>query len=247
MNDGTTRFSNRAEDYAKYRPTYPREIIDAILDGFVEPSVADLGAGTGISARLLADAGARVFAVEPNAAMRSAIPARGKVTIVNGTAEATALPDASIDIITAFQAYHWFNAGSVLAEAARITKSRSRFAAVWNHRDRDDQFTGAFEAIVDRYDTTGGAADRSRRSGTVFSDLERADWKNVRKISESHEHPLNFEAMLGFVRSASYLPREGDEYEAMVAELRRLYDRQAARNPVRFIWKTEAFIGDRYD
>lgn len=247
MNDSTTRFSNRAEDYALYRPTYPREIVAAILDGFTEPSVADVGAGTGISATLLAYAGATVYAIEPNDAMRAAIPGHERITAVDGTAEATTLQNASVDIVTAFQAYHWFDPVAVLAEAIRITKPRARFAAVWNHRDREDPFTAAFEAIIDRYDTTGGAADRSRRAGTVFTDLERAGWRNVRKISASHEHPLTFDGMAGFVRSASYLPREGTPYDAMTAELRQLFDREAASNPVRFIWKTEAYIGDRHD
>lgn len=246
MIDGTKRFSNRAEDYARYRPAYPRAIIYAILDGFADPVVADLGAGTGISAQLLADAGATLYAIEPNAAMRSAIPANTRITTVDGTAEKTTLPNASVDIITAFQAYHWFDPGAVLAEAARIAKPRARFAAVWNHRDRDDAFTGAFEAVVDRYDLSGGDIDRSRRAGTVFSDLESAGWKNVRKIVASHEQPLDFDAMIGFVRSASYLPRDGDRYDAMAAELRELFQREAARSPVRFIWTTEAYIGERH-
>ena len=114
MNDSTTRFSNRAEDYARYRPTYPGEIIAAILRDFSEPAVADLGAGTGISAKLLANAGATVYAVEPNAAMRAAIPQSGRITPVDGTAENTTLPNGSVDIVTAFQAYHWFEPPAVL-------------------------------------------------------------------------------------------------------------------------------------
>ena len=246
MSDSTTRFSTRAGDYARYRPSYPLEIIDAILDGFINPTVADLGAGTGISAKLLADAGARVYAVEPNAAMRSSIPNDERITIIDGTAEATTLPNAGVDMIVAFQAYHWFEPQAVLSEAKRIAKPRSRFAAVWNHRDRDDFFSGAFEAIVDRYDVSGGNIDRSRRSGTVFADLESGGWQNVRKISASHEHQLDLDAMMGFVRSASYLPREGKTFEAMAAELRELFARESTTRRVRFIWNTEAYIGERY-
>ena len=246
MNDSTTRFSNRAEDYARYRPTYPREIVDAILDGFTNAVVADLGAGTGISARLLADAGASVFAVEPNAEMRAAIAPHERIAVIDGTAERTTLASASVDVIAAFQAYHWFDPAAVLAEAARIAKPQARFAAVWNHRDRDDAFTGAFESIVDKYDVSGGNIDRNRRSGTVFDDLNFAGWQNVRKVSASHEHPLTWDTMMGFVRSASYLPREGSPYQAMAIELRELYDRELAHGPVRFVWKTEAYIGERY-
>jgi len=120
MSDSTTRFSDRADDYARFRPTYPREIVDAILAGFDNPAVADLGAGTGISSRLLADAGARVFAVEPNAPMRAQIVSSTNVTPIDGRAETTSLPEASIDIVTAFQAYHWFKPEAVFTEVARI-------------------------------------------------------------------------------------------------------------------------------
>ena len=122
--DSTTRFSKRAEDYARYRPSYPAEAIAAILDGFTEPRLADLGAGTGISSALLADAGAHVFAIEPNAAMRSSVPSRPEIVVVDGTAESTTLPDRSVDVITAFQAYHWFDPDRVLGEAERVRPIR---------------------------------------------------------------------------------------------------------------------------
>ena len=115
--DPTTRFSKRAEDYARYRPTYPADAVAAILDGFTKPRVADLGAGTGISSVLLADAGAHVFAIEPNAAMRASIPSRSDIEVIDGTAETTTLPNRSVDVVSAFQAYHWFEPDRVLAEA----------------------------------------------------------------------------------------------------------------------------------
>lgn len=245
MTDSTQRFGNRADDYARYRPSYPPEIVTAILEGFPNASVADLGAGTGISARLLANAGAFVYAVEPNGAMRAAVPSSERIRAVDGTAEATTLERSSVDVVTAFQAYHWFEPPAVMREAARIAKPRARFAAVWNHRDRSDPTTAAYEAIVDRYDTSGGAIDRSRRAGTVLEDLRAAGWSNVRVVTGRHEHPLDWEALIGFVRSASYLPREGDAYDAMAAELRAEFERQSRRGPVRFVWCTQAHIGDR--
>ncbi len=246
MNDSTTRFSNRVDDYVRYRPTYPAEIIDAIVEGFTSPIVADLGAGTGISAVILAQSGARVHAVEPNALMRGAIRHDERISVVDGTAEATTLPDASVDVVTAFQAYHWFDPAAVLEEAVRIGRTRVRFAAVWNHRDRNDELTAQYESIIDRYDVSRGGIDRNRRAGTVLDDLRRTGWTDVRTVEASHEHPLNWEAMIGFVRSASYLPREGDAYDAMAGELRAVYDRQAAAGNVRFRWTTRAYIGERY-
>ena len=136
MSDPITRFSTQAGDYALYRPSYPRDAIDAVLDGFSKPDVADPAVRAGISSIALADAGARVFAVEPNANMRGSIPTRADIVVIDGTAEVTALPDHSVNIVTAFQAYHWFTPDRVLTEAARIGRARTRYAAVWNERDR---------------------------------------------------------------------------------------------------------------
>lgn len=236
------RFTNRVDDYAKYRPSYPTAIVAAILDGFVAPVVADVGAGTGISARLLAQAGARVLAVEPNAEMRAKIEVRTGITVVDGSAESTTLADSSVDIMTAFQAYHWFEPDSVLVEARRILRARGRFAAVWNHRDRTDRFTGAYESIVDRYDESGGDIDRTRRSGTVLDDLRRHGWQNPRVVTASHRRALDWETLIGAARSSSYLPKSGTAYETMERELHRLFESWPA--PPEFIYLTDAYIAE---
>lgn len=241
--DSTTRFSARADDYKLHRPSYPKAAIAAVLDGFASPRVADLGAGTGISTALLADAGAHVFAVEPNAAMRSAIAPRADVTIVDGTAEATTLPDASVDIVTAFQAYHWFDPPRVLAEVARIGRTRARFAAVWNERDENDPFTGAYGAIIRSYfqDDT----ERRRRGNAVEDDLRAAGWTQVRTLRFEQAQELDWERLIGRARSTSYLPREGPAYDAMAAELRALYDRAAEFGGARFVMTTGVHLGER--
>jgi ubiquinone/menaquinone biosynthesis C-methylase UbiE len=96
------RFTNRAEDYAKYRPSYPSAVIDRILAKLNNISViiADIGAGTGISSRLLADRGVKVIAIEPNSAMREVATAHPLVEFHDGHAEHTQLPDASISVVS---------------------------------------------------------------------------------------------------------------------------------------------------
>lgn len=236
------RFTERANDYARYRPSYPKECIAAIVDGFIAPVVADLGAGTGISSRLLADAGARVFAVEPNAPMRAKIDEHRGVTVVDGSAESTTLPDCSVDVVTAFQAYHWFDPDAVLREARRIAQPHGRFAAVWNHRDRTDLFTGAYESIVDRYDESGGAIDRTRPSGTVMEDLRRLGWRDARVMTASHRRPLDWKTLIGLARSASYLPKSGADYDAMESELRRLFESWPGE--AAFVYVTYAYVAE---
>ncbi len=241
--DPTIRFSKRAEDYARYRPSYPADAIAAVLDGFTKPRVADLGAGTGISSVLLADAGAHVFAIEPNAAMRASIPARSDIDAIDGTAETTSLPARSVDVVTAFQAYHWFDPDRVLAEAERIGRERVRFAAVWNERDERDPFMREYSDIIRGY--MSDDTESRRRATAVDSDLRRRGWSNVRVLDFRHEKPVDWDGLLGRTRSASYLPREGPAYESMAAELRRLYDRAAESGGAHFVLTTAVHLAER--
>src|SRR5262249_9155206 len=115
--DPTQRFTDRAADYVKYRPGYPAAAIDAVIAGLGPPEgivAVDVGAGTGISARLLAARGVNVVAVEPNRAMRESAVPHERVTWRDGTAEATALDDASFGLALAAQSFHWFKQDDAL-------------------------------------------------------------------------------------------------------------------------------------
>ncbi|HTX56721.1 MAG TPA: class I SAM-dependent methyltransferase [Candidatus Acidoferrales bacterium] len=241
--DSTKRFGDRAADYALYRPSYPREAIEAVLEGFDAPDVADLGAGTGISSVLLADAGAHVFAVEPNAAMRSRILERADVEVVDGTAEGTTLAGHCVDVVTAFQAYHWFVPDRVLTEARRIGRRRVRFAAVWNERDERDPFVMAYSEIIRRYMTDD--TETRRRTKTVDRDLREHGWSNVRVREFPQVVPVDWDALIGRTRSASYLPSSGPAYDEMAAELHALYDRAGEFGGARYALLTSVHLGER--
>jgi ubiquinone/menaquinone biosynthesis C-methylase UbiE len=143
------RFSNRAEDYAKYRPSYPTAAIDQILAGLDQPVAADIGAGTGISARLLADRGAKkVWAIEPNSAMYAVAKPHPHVEFQQGSAEQTGLASQSVDLITCCQAFHWFEPIATLAEFHRILQPAGRLALMWNERDQTDPFTQEHNEII---------------------------------------------------------------------------------------------------
>lgn len=146
-----TYFSDAAADYAKYRPRYPDAAIDAILEGLGLPSqivVAEIGAGTGIASRQLAECGVRVIAIEPNQEMRQAAQSHPLVEFCEGTAEATNLPDASVDLVVCFQAFHWFNREESLAEFRRILKPSGRLALVWNYWESEDRFTSDYYGLL---------------------------------------------------------------------------------------------------
>lgn len=127
------RFSDRVAHYVKYRPSYPVAAIDIIFGGLGNPVqliAADIGAGTGISSRLLAERGISVIAIEPNTEMRQAAKSHELVEFREGTAEVTNLPDASVDLVTCFQSFHWFNPETSLLEFRRILKPSGRLALV---------------------------------------------------------------------------------------------------------------------
>lgn len=218
----TERFGDRAEAYVVGRPSYPAAAIDAVLDGLGAPAeilAVDLGAGTGISARLLADRGVNVLALEPNAAMRDAAAEHPRVTWTATSAEATGLEEAAADLVVAFQAFHWFERPAVFDEIVRILRPGGRAAAVYNERDESDSFTRAYGEIVRRYATDDTEAQRERALAQ-FAAFE--GWAQTRGFRYTHRHALDETGVLAHAHSASYLPRKGDVAQALDDEIRAL-------------------------
>ncbi len=248
MDSGNTvaRFDNRAEDYVKYRPTYPPAAIDAILDGLGRPSelvAADVGAGTGISARLLGDRSVRVVAVEPGHAMRGAALAHPHVWWIGGTADATGLRSWSVDLVLCAQAFHWFHNREALAEFARILKPRGRLALMWNRRSRIDPLTAGYrQAIVN----VGGEVVSERMpfdpaivsASGLFTPVERQAWPNAQRVT--------LEGLIGRARSASYVPKEGANGERLIGLLRALHAHYAdPSGHVTLVYETEVYLSQK--
>ena len=234
----TGRFSDRVEDYVKYRPSYPAAAVECALDGAPAGTVVDVGAGTGIWTALLAGRGRAVVALEPNAAMRAAAPALPGVTWQEGTAEATGLADGMAALITVAQAFHWFRADEALREFARVLAPSGRVALVWNRRARGDAFTlGYREAILSVGAET--AAERMPfdpgvfgRSG-LFSEPERHAFPHVQELDRAGLH--------GRARSASYVPKKGPRAEELGARLDALFDLHATDGRVRLVYECEVW------
>jgi SAM-dependent methyltransferase len=221
--DPTRRFSNRGEDYAKHRPSYPPEAITAVVAG-LPPGLlcADVGAGTGISSRLVADRGVRVIAVEPNEGMRRAAEPHPLVDWRDGAAEATGLPDGSVDLVLCAQAFHWFNADLALAEFRRVLKPRGRLCLMWNDRDESDPLTREYgRLILEASENHPAARDRSECGNVIFTTPLFTD---ARLQVFTHGQPLTLDGLIGRALSASYTPREGPRHEALLDGLRRAFE-----------------------
>jgi len=244
--DSVERFNDRADDYVRYRPGYPAEAIRAILEGIGTPGrlvAADVGAGTGISARLLGDADVRVIAIEPGEIMRSSAAPHARVTWAAGQAEAMPLRSEAVDLVVCAQSFHWFRAAAALREFARVLKPRGRLAITWNRRSRSDPFTAGYrQAII----VVGGeiAAERMDfdpgviAGSTLLSAPERQVFPNLQR--------LDLDGLIGRARSASYVPKSGPAAERLIALLRALHARYAdAEGAVALIYETEVFLSNR--
>jgi SAM-dependent methyltransferase len=242
----TRRFSDRAQDYARYRPGYPPAAVEAILDGLgasAALTVADVGAGTGIFSRLLAQHGARVFAVEPNAAMRGAAAAHPRVTWVDGRGEATGLDAGSCDLVTVAHAFHWFDADAALRELQRVLRAGGRLAILWNRRSRSDPFTLGYRAALEANDAEAPAERSAFDPATVTS---TGRFRNLRTRSFQNAQALSEEELIGRALSTSTVPREGPATERLLAMLRELHARH--RGPdgrATMVYRTDLYLWDR--
>ena len=242
--NATTRFADRASDYARARPSYPPEIVDAVLEGMGEPpslTIADIGAGTGVFSRLLADRGARIIAIEPNASMRAAAATHPGIHWRDGTGESTGLPDHSVDLVTVAQAFHWMRADDALREFHRVLRPGGRVAHVWNIQDRADPFTSGYCAAMERH-----AIDPPRSPWSlhdVSAALDNHPLFTPREIVRvPSAQTLDLHALLSRAQSASYCPKSGTGWDALRDELASLFARFASEGAARLRYSSEAHI-----
>ena len=246
----TERFSDRVDDYVRYRPDYPAALVDWLRrEHGVDASwdVADVGAGTGISAKLLLDAGHRVTAVEPNAAMRAAaerwLGADPRFRAVDGRADATGLPDASVTLIVVAQAFHWFDEAATRREFARILRPGGLAAIVWNTRHLGGTpFLEGYEALLQRYGTDYTSVAERYADDDRMRAWFGAGWRGTARFE--HRQSLDFDALRGRLMSSSYAPKEGHpQHEPMIAALRGLFERCQQDGHISFDYDTRIIVG----
>ena len=249
MFDPTKRFSKRVENYIKYRPGYPAEITPLLASECsltLQSVVADLGSGPGFLTELFLKYGNKVFGVEPNAGMRTAgeklLAKYPNFISVDASAEATALPDNSIDLIVSGQAFHWFDRAKAKPEFRRILKPGGWVVLIWNgFRVETSALNNGYQDIVLRYGTDYKEVAREITGVDVESFFAPEPCKSTRF---EFKQVFDFEGLKGRLLSSSYAPEPSDpNFDRMIQELRVLFDANQKDGKVDFNYETEVYWG----
>jgi SAM-dependent methyltransferase len=247
--DSTKRFSNRVEDYVKYRPHYPKEIVSFLADRYDlsnDKVIADIGAGTGISSKPFLEEGYKVMAVEPNKEMLDkAIELLGdypQFTPVPGTAEKTTLKAHSIHAIIAGQAFHWFNREKCKTEFRRILKKGGLLAVIWNERLIESPFEIAYDAMIVKHASDYVKVDH--RNIAMNDMVSFFDPAPVELNVFSNKQVFDFDGLKGRLLSSSYMPATGDPgYPAMIEDLEKLFERYKENELIVINYATKLYSG----
>lgn len=249
----TTRFTTLVADYVAARPDYPAAAFQAMTEGLAAPvAAADVGCGTGISTRGLAAWVDHLTGVEPNQAMLDAARAAGGRARMGpiewrcAPAERTALPEGSVHLVLAAQAFHWFDAAAALAEFRRIAAPGGRAALLWNLRDDTCPATAAFSRICVPEANRGLDATTIAARGAGGTPLSTAPgWRGYRRMEFRNAQPLDLPGLLGRARSASYFPREPAPRTAAEAALREAFERHARDGVFTMHYRVELHLAER--
>ncbi len=246
--DPTRRFTDRADNYARYRPGYPAAVLACLRhECGLSPAhvVADVGSGTGILTEMFLANGNLVYAVEPNEAMRRAAEAalahHPRFLSIGGRAEATTLADGGVDWVVAGQAFHWFDAAAARREFGRILRPNGYVALVWNARAYEgDALMADYERVLGEFGLGYTTVTHRTHSGDLATLF--ANGHEFRTFT--HRRPLDFAALWGGFLSASYAPLATDpHYAALRAALEDVFERHAADGRVNFVYETHLYFG----
>lgn len=251
MTAPTQRFTNRVDNYTKYRPGYPPEVLLKLREaGRLSGNavIADIGSGTGIFTQLLLNEDYTVYAIEPNEAMRQAadkqLKSNPRYHTVNGTAEATTLTPHTINMIVCAQAFHWFDAQKTKVEFKRILKPHGKVALIWNNRQIEaDEFSINYELLLRQQGSDYNRVNHQNLTEADFS----AFFKDGRyELTKFYNQQVFDEAgLIGRAFSSSYVPAEDTpEGQEFLTALKELFNRHQENGTVTVQYQTEVYLGE---
>lgn len=248
MSQSVERFSSRVDNYIRYRPGYPAPIVPFLERAcHLTPGsqIADLGSGTGKLAELLLQNGNVVYGIEPNTGMREAaesiLAEFPRFRSIDGTAEATTLPDKSVDLVTAGQAFHWFDADTTKTECLRILKPSGWVVLVWNERLVDTPFLRDYENLLLEFGTDYKEV-RHENAAPVITRFFAPNTPGLESFDNTQL--FDFEGLKGRVLSSSYTPAPEDpHFVRMINRLQDIFDAHAQKGQVSFDYETKVYYG----
>lgn len=247
--DFKNRFSDRVENYIKYRPGYPDEIISTLqLEIGLMPNdvIADIGSGTGISAKLFLEHGNIVFGVEPNEPMRKA--AEGLLSeyknfhSVHGSSEETNLKDHTIDLIVCAQAFHWFDKAKTKKEFQRIANTSAYLCLIWNDRKETEPFQIDYEKLIQEFAIDYNEISHRNITQEIIKDFYAPN--TCKKFVLDYEQKFNLEGLIGRIISSSYMPNEDHpDFPKLKNAIIKLFNDYKQNGIVTFAYNTILYIG----
>lgn len=248
MKNHTKRFSGKADDYAKYRPSYPEQIIgflESKIDFDSSKDIADIGCGTGILSKLFLNNGNLVFAVEPNQEMREKAEKHLSKFInfisVDGTAEETKLANKSVDMITVGQAFHWFDLKKTKKEFKRILRKNRDVVVVWNERKNNTPIMKMVNGMLKSLGHEHHEAEKDLMDKNLLSTFFGKE--KVASTIFPNFQMLDLAGLKGRMLSISYVPGEGDENKRIMKEVKELFDRYNNGGMVKIEYTTRVYYG----
>lgn len=244
------RFSDRVADYLQYRPRYPEALIPLLAErcGLApDHAIADVGSGTGFLAELFLRHGNTVHAVEPNEPMRAAAEQCyghfPNFVSVDGAAEASGLPERSVDLVTAGQAFHWFDAAAARTEFARMLRPGGWTVLVWNERRVEERgFPVDYEALLHRHGTDYAAVDHRNVDGNKLRAFFAGGHVELAVLENAQM--LDRDGLAGRLRSCSYVPAPGEPgFAPMMDALNALFDQYQNGGHVTIVYDTKVYMG----
>jgi SAM-dependent methyltransferase len=242
--DPKKRFSSRVENYIKYRPSYPLEIIDFLKEKNIlaeDTVIADIGSGTGILTKIFLNNGNQVYGVEPNKDMRKAaekfLQGYTNFSSLEGSAEVTKLEENCIDLIIAGQAFHWFDLEQAKREFKRILKPNGNVVLIWNNRGKTGtDFNSSYENFILKYGIDYKEVKKNEGNVDLFFNYQKETFYNFQE--------LNFSRFKGRVLSSSYIPLADNLiFPRMILELENLFSKHQRNGIIRIEYDTEIYYG----